>query len=168
MWAGLPGPGYRQYRLGQLAQDADGAPRLGPAALARERTLISCRSLIYTFPGPPAELGPLPSRRRALGFLASRREPDRFGGPGCSGHRRAGPSALPAAWLGTLGPRFRAGCTQLTDPGCIAMLWQGCEYYTRPAGGFATDFAQRYYPDAPCPRPVLARLLARTNFGNEI
>ncbi len=40
------------------------------------------------------------------------------------------------------------------------MLWQGCEYYTRPAGGFATDFAQRYYLDAPCPRPVLARLLA--------
>ena len=41
------------------------------------------------------------------------------------------------------------------------MLWQGCEYYTRPAGGFVTDFAQRYYLDDPCP-PVLARLLACT------
>jgi hypothetical protein len=147
MWADLPGPGYLQYRLGQLAQDEDGAPRLGPAALALERMLISCRGLIYTFLPPPRGAGAAPHPPQGPGFprLVAGAGPLRL----ARLLRTSGPT-LPAAWLGTLGPRFRAGYPA-HRPGLHCHAVAGLRVLYSPGGRLRDGLRAALLPGRPVP-----------------
>ena len=149
--AGLdPGPGYAQFQLGALAMGPIFTGRLEPAELERERAAVTseARMLVWPHQGIPANLGPFPTRRRALAFLATWREPDAIF-PGM-----APPFQPPGSSHWVLGFETPA---VLSDAGCIALLFRGCEF-GRPQDGFDSTIVRQYHLDEYCP-PVTHRLL---------
>ena len=154
MWRGGPdydpGIGYAQFQLGQLARGPDASGRLEPAELARERAAVTreARMLVWPHRGADGHLGPFPTRRRALGFLATWREPDAIF-PGL-----APPFQRPGSTYWVLGLESDA---ELSDAGCLALLFRGCEF-GRPPDGLNSTIVRQYHLDIPCP-PVTSRLL---------
>ena len=152
--AGLdPGPGFAQFQLGALATGPIFPGRLDslePAELERERAAVSseARMLVWPHQGIPAKLGPFPTRRRALAFLATWREPDAIF-PGM-----APPFQPPGSSHWVLGFETPA---VLSDAGCIALLFRGCEF-GRPQDGFDSTIVRQYHLDDYCP-PVTHWLL---------
>ena len=130
-----------------MGPDASGC--LEPAELAQECLEISRQAWLITWPGEfGGELGIFPTRRRALAFLASWREPDRVM-PGS-----APPYQRPGTTCWVLGSE---PYTVLSDEGCIALLYQGSDL-SRPPDAFGSPIFRQWHLDAPCPQ-VTSRLI---------